>query len=140
MHTGSMKLVATAFLAMVFLNSCSGGGGVQSQPQPQATDFRGVCAALLVNDPRLALVAPAPGATGVPATVGSITFSASSLLHDLALFPSDGSAWVAGGPITPVNGNYVSSIPALKLHMTYTVLINISAGPCAYVAGSFTTQ
>ena len=133
-----MKLAATAFLAIVFLNSCAGGGNVQPQPQP--TSFRGVCNALLVDDPQLALIAPASGASGVPATVGSVTFSASRLYHDVALFPNDGSALVAGGPITTSNGNYVSSLPVLRSHVTYEVLIFPNAGPCDYVPGSFTTQ
>ena len=99
-----------------------------------------MCNALLVNDPQLALIAPAAGATGVPTTVGSITFSASRQYHDLALIPSDGSASVAGGPITPSNGNYVSTLPVLRSRVTYEVLIYPDAGPCDYVPGSFTTQ
>jgi hypothetical protein len=133
-----MKLAATAFLATAMLCACGGGGNVQSTPTPMPTD-RGVCAALLVNDPQLALIAPASGATGVPTTVGSITFSASRQYHDLALAPSDGSALVAGGPITPSNGSYVSAVPVLRSHVTYSVVIYVSEGPCAYVPGSFTT-
>lgn len=136
-----MKLVAAVFLATCFLISCGGGGGSGTvQPQPMPAPSRGGCNALLVNDPQLALIAPAPGATGVPTTVGSITFSASRLYHDLALLPSDGSALVAGGAITPVNGNYVSAVPVLRSHVTYSVLIYPDAGACAYDPGSFTTQ
>ena len=125
---------------MVVLSACAGGGSVQPQIQPLPTPTRGACSALLVNDPQLALVAPAPGATGVPTTVGSITFTASTLYHDLALIPSDGSASVAGGPITPVNGKYVSAVPLLGSHVTYQVAIYVSAGACAYFPGSFTTS
>ncbi len=133
-----MKLGATAFLAAAFLNSCAGGGNVQPQQFP-TTPLRGVCNALLANDPQLALIAPAPGATGVPTTVGSITFTASRQYHDVALVPSDGSGAVAGGPITPSNGRYVSSLPVLRSRVTYDVLIYPDAGPCSYVPGSFTT-
>ena len=133
-----MKLAATAFLALIFLNSCAGGGGVQ--PQPTATPDRGACNALLVNDPQLALLAPAAGATGVPTTIGSITFSASRLYNALTLSPNDGSGNVAGGPITPSNGNYVSALPVLRSHVTYSVTIYPSAGACVYLPGSFTTS
>ncbi len=135
-----MKLAASAFLTTALLCACGGGGNtVQPQPSP-TTPPRGVCNALLVNDPQLALIAPAAGATGVPTTVGSITFSASRQYHDVALVPSDGSALVAGGPITPASGNYMSALPALRSHVTYDVLIYPDAGPCSYVPGSFTTQ
>ncbi|HWT05838.1 MAG TPA: hypothetical protein VN224_08775 [Xanthomonadales bacterium] len=133
-----MKLAATVFLALIFLNSCAGGGSVQ--PQPTATPDRGVCNALLVNDPQLALVTPAAGATGVPTTIGSITFSASRLYNGLTLSPNDGSGNVAGGPITPSNGNYVSALPVLRSHVTYSVTIFPSAGACVYFPGSFTTS
>jgi hypothetical protein len=134
-----VKLVATAFLASIFLNSCSGGGSVQPQPFPTSPP-RGVCNALLPIDSKLALISPAANATGVPTTVGSITFSASSQYHDLALNPSDGSAQVAGGAITPSNGNYVSALPVLRSRVTYDVVIFVSEGACAYFPGSFTTQ
>jgi len=133
-----MKLGAVTFLTTAVLCACGGAGNVQPQQFP-TTPPRGVCTALLVNDPKLALIAPANGAT-VPTTVGSITFSASSQYHDLALSPSDGSGLIAGGAITPSNGNYVSSLPVLRSHVTYEVLIYPDAGPCAYVPGSFTTQ
>ncbi len=133
-----MKLAATAFLAMIVLNSCAGGGSVQ--PQPTATPDRGGCTALLVNDPQLALIAPAANATGVSTTVGSITFSASRLYHDLTLSPNDGSGNVAGGPITPSNGNYVSALPVLRSHVTYSVTISPTASACVYFPGSFTTS
>ena len=110
------------------------------QPQAPQTPSRGACAALLVNDPQLALIAPASGASGVPTTVGSIRFSASSLYNGVSLFPSDGGAQVDGGPITPANGNYVSALPVLRSHVTYTVLIYPTATACSYNPGSFTTQ
>ena len=132
-----MKLVATAFLGTVFLSAC-GGGSSSVQPSPAPT--RAPCAALLVNDPQMALVAPAAGAVGVPTTVGSITFSASRLENGLSLFPTDGGAQVDGGPITPSNGNYVSALPVLRSHVTYQVAIYPLTTSCAYFPGSFTTS
>lgn len=132
-----MKLAATSFLAIVFLNSCAGGSSSVQPPQPPS---RGVCQAFLVNDPQLALIAPAPGATGVSTTVGSITFSASRLYDGVSLFPTDGAAQVDGGPITPSNGNYVSALPVLRSHVTYSVAIYPTSGACAYFPGSFATQ
>ncbi len=131
-----MKLAAAAFLALVFLNSCAAGSSVQ----PPQTPPRGGCTALLVNDPQLALIAPAPGATGVPTTVGSITFSASRQDDGVSLFPTDGAARVDGGPITPSNGNYVSALPVLRSHVTYSVAIYPNSSGCSYNPGSFTTQ
>lgn len=141
-----------ALLALTALAACSGGGGssftrsfdfgttpapfVQGPPPPA-----GVCAALIVIDPQLALINPGNGARGVPTTIGSITFSASGLYYSLTLTPSDGSATVVGGTITAAgNGRYVSALPVLKSGLTYTVAIYPAAGfPCAYFAGSFTT-
>jgi hypothetical protein len=106
-------------------------------PPPPA----GVCNALIVIDPQLALVNPGSGAQGVPTTIGSITFSASGLYYSLALLPSDGSGQVVGGTITAAgSGRYVSALPVLKSGVTYTVLIYPAAGfACAYFPGSFTT-
>jgi hypothetical protein len=134
-----MKLVAAALLGTAFLIGCSGGGSVQPQPQPSPVPTRAPCTALIVNDPQLALIAPAAGATGVPTTVGSITFSASRLENGLSLFPADGGAQVDGGPITASNGNYVSALPVLRSHVTYQVAIYPLTTSCAYFPGSFTT-
>ncbi len=152
-----MALVAAAALA-----ACSGGGAVTGNaamfptslttpgttpapfpfvagPPPPA----GVCNALLVNDPKLALVFPANGATGVSTTVGSITFTAARLYYTLVLVPSDGSATLVGGPITALAtaGAYVSALPPLKPGMKYDIAIYPSSTlACAYFPGAFTTQ
>jgi hypothetical protein len=108
-----------------------------------------------VFDRNAKLVSPASGATGVPTTVGTVTFTvdlASLRSGTLTLFvpanPANQGA-VQGGPIsTDANGVSSSSVPALAPHTTYTAAVDVRpvdpvtgcTGQAGASLGSFTTQ
>jgi Bacterial Ig-like domain len=139
-----------AILAALFvtpLAACAGGGSTApSEPCPAVTG---------VFDSSAKLVSPANGATGVPTTVGTVSFTvtiASLRSGTLTLFvpgnPGNQGA-VQGGPIsTDANGVSSSSVPALAPHTTYTVGIVARPvdpvtgcpGQAGATPGSFTTQ
>ncbi len=123
------------------LAGCSGGGTTTGHP----------CPALGVGDPGATLVSPAKGATGVPVTVGTITFTVTipSLRQGtVTLSPTDNSGLITGGPVSTDRNNISSSvIPTLRPAVTYTVTIRLSSPPDAYCSsfvegdlGTFTTQ
>ena len=107
-----------------------------------------------LTDTQAHLVTPAPGATGVSPTIGSITvaYGNVNVLNMVTLSPSDGSVGVpanedySGGPTA--SGTVRLLIPPLKPATTYTVIGQradmVHAVGCfqpvtAYF-GSFTTQ
>lgn len=144
-----------AILAALFvmpLAACAGGGStVSSGPSGP----NGCPAVTGVFDANAKLVSPAGGATGVPTTVGTVTFTvtiASLRSGTLTLFvpanPGNQGA-VQGGPIsTDANGVSSSPVPALAPHTTYTATVHVRpvdpVTGCTSQAdatlGSFTTQ
>jgi hypothetical protein len=101
------------------------------------------------------MLAPAPGATGVPTNGTSVEVSYDPPSGSLRVVASDGTS-LAGGPLTPAPspapaGAVVSALPPLAPHTTYTAFVDANygpAGPCpvgrtgpqTFNLGSFTTQ
>ncbi len=113
--------------------------------------------------PAVQLVAPANGAKGVPANIGSITVAGYPYgylggVASLLLTPASGSAVTSTAPVplssaAPSGGTspaqYVARIPTLAAATTYTVVLGYTdwantppscAGPATLPLGSFTTQ
>jgi hypothetical protein len=119
-----------------------------SAPQPSAGVL---CPNVILVDPQATLVAPAKGATGVPVTIGTISFTVSNvaLQHGVVTLTAGGSSnQITAGAITTVNGLSSVSIPTLAPATTYTAVVaSTSSGPagtaCPGVVegnlGSFTT-
>ena len=115
------------------IGSVLGGGGGVAQ-----------CTVALISG---TLLSPANGATGVPGSVGTISFSVSNagmLAGSLLLTPSGGGAPITGGPITGTAANASAAVPALAAHTTYvaTLSANLPGDPCnprGSLLGSFTT-
>ena len=138
-----MQRAMLAVLFVIPLAACAGGGSTAPTP---------VCPAIVAPpiDPNAKLVSPASGATGVPTTVGTVTFTvtvASLRSGYLTLYipATPGQGRLLGGPIsTDANGVSSSSIPALAPHTTYNATVGLPSqcpggGPYA-ILGSFTTQ
>ena len=143
------RLMLAAFLGAISLAGCSGGGAnvpAGGSPCPAATG---------IFDGNAKLVSPVPGATGVPATVGALSFTVSNP----ALRSGTVTLWVAvgsgnapvvqGGPVTTgANGVSTASLPVLQAHTTYDARIDAHlvdpSGNCVGAVdgdlGSFTTQ
>lgn len=142
------RLAALALLAALpTLMACS-GSAMEDAAVPGCPAVAGVV------DPQATLVAPAKGATGVPTTLGTISFTVSNtalLQGTLTLWvqtPTGSAPAITGGPITVSNNVASSSIPTLQAATTYTAIVQanppISPGsPCKGSVtgnlGSFTT-
>jgi len=147
-----MQRAILAALFVIPLAACAGGGSTVPSGPLRLTPCPAVAGAF---DANAKLVSPASGATGVPTTVGTVTFTvtiASLRSGILTLFvpanPGNVGA-VQGGPIsTDANGVSSSSIPALAPHTTYTVTVDAypvdpvtgCPGQVYATLGSFTTQ
>ena len=143
------RCVLVVSLAVLALAGCSGGGPVTHPPPP---DFG--CPSKTVADSQAKLVSPAPGASGVSPTVGSITLAygdAAVVNWGVSLTPNDGSAGMSAGGNPPQNlppsGVVTFPVPTLKSGTTYTVTgqnINMAHLICFTTVtanfGSFTTQ
>jgi hypothetical protein len=141
-----MRSVSAVLIVMLGLVACGGGGSSANMSRTEPLPCPAITAA---QDPTLALVSPANGATGVAVTVGSVTFSATFSYDTLTLTPSDGSAVVAGGPVMVSNGRDTSAVPVLRSGVTYQVMVRtmptaLGFPACSYAftntIGSFTTQ
>ena len=140
--------ICAAFLAALAVAGCSGGGAT-------VTGGSAPCPVAGVFDPNAKLVSPAPGATGVPVTVGALSFTVSNP----ALRSGTVTLWIAvgsgnapvvqGGSITTdANGVSTASLPVLQRHTTYDARIHATpigpSGTCLGAVdgdlGSFTTQ
>jgi hypothetical protein len=138
-----MRFLRASFAAaLVLTGGCTGGGSLQCQAIPVA-----------ILAPPL-MVAPAPGATGVPTTGTSVEISYNPPSGSLRVVAGDGTT-IAGGPLTPAPSpppaGVVSALPPLAPHTTYTVFVDANygpAGPCpvgrtgpqSFNLGTFTTQ
>jgi hypothetical protein len=132
------SLIAAAF-ALAFFTGCGGGAaGVGPTIGPIA-----YCAVALISG---ALISPTSGATGVPTTVGTVSFSVDGrmLRGTFELDPVAGGAAVFGSAITGTASAASVSVPALQAHTTYRAVVsaNLPGDPCnprvAYL-GAFTT-
>jgi hypothetical protein len=137
-------------LGLAALAACSGGGGTTPAPDPFG------CPASSVVDTQAKLVSPAPGATGVPTSIGTITFSYSNpglTGAHFALTGTDGSGFTIGqflgdNGVTVTGPNTASfNVPPLKPRTTYSVggaTVNVAHLICFHDVsanlGSFTTQ
>jgi hypothetical protein len=129
------------------------GGDGSSSPFVVVTDPppRGLpCTAIVLSGPPL--VSPAPGSTGVPASLSVLTFGPlpipDVITATATLSGSDGTT-ITSGPLTftsTSNGTYTASIAGLQPHTTYTVKVTgtIDERGCTFAVlgndGSFTTQ
>ncbi|HEY4442202.1 MAG TPA: hypothetical protein VGN14_17210 [Candidatus Elarobacter sp.] len=135
-------LIAGAFALLLF-TGCSGGGGLFAQPKP--TDFpTGYC---LVPPIPGTLISPAPNATNVPKTVGTITFSvgnAGLIGGTLTLINTANQTSITAGPVTGTAANASATIPVLQPNTTYNASVSNTipgdaCNPRTAVLGSFTT-
>jgi hypothetical protein len=141
-----MQRAILAALFVIPLAACAGGGSTAPSP---------VCPAVVAPpvDPNAKLVSPASGATGVPTTVGTVTFTVTvaslrSGILTLYVPATPGQGRLLGGPIsTDANGVSSSSVPALASRTTYNATVGFPIDPVsgcpggAYaILGSFTTQ
>lgn len=142
-------------LAMAAVAASAGCGGAgSSSPTVVINPPLGPlpCPALALNGP--ALVSPAPGSTGVPASLSVLTFGPLPIPDIISaaatLSGSDGST-ITSGPLTFISsptslGTYTASIAGLQPHTTYTVKVTgtINERGCINAVlgndGSFTTQ
>jgi hypothetical protein len=144
------RLCAAVF-AIMALSACSGAGSTTTATPAGAKP----CNITGIVDPNARLVSPAPGATGVSISVGSLSFTVSNAAlrtGTVTLWISVGSGSapaVEAGPIaTDANGVSSASLPVLQPHTTYEARIHVverdSAGNCVGVVdgdlGPFTTQ
>ncbi len=142
--------------ALCAFAGCSGGlfnSGSGGNPCPS-----GPVAVTAVAPP--ALIAPADGATGVPANGASVEITYDPPSGALAVIAPDGTA-VNGAPLVPAQGSsgttpppgaVTSALPPLAAHTTYTVRVAAiypPANPCVagayagattFTLGTFTTQ
>jgi len=144
-----MQRAILAALFVMPLAGCAGGGSTAPSGPNHCPAITGVF------DANAKLVSPASGATGVPTTVGTVSFTVtigSLRSGTLTLFvpgnPGNLGA-VQGGPIsTDANGVSSSSVPALAPHTTYTASVVARpvdpvtgcTGQAGATLGSFTTQ
>jgi hypothetical protein len=123
--TASMHRSSLVFLIAFALAGCSGGGSAAGPV---------VCnGAVGIVDANAALVAPAKGATGVAATIGTISFTVTVpvLQHGVLTLWVPTSAGgltpaVTAGTISTVNGVSSASIPALAPATTYTAVVTVT--------------
>ena len=146
-----MNLRSAMLCATLVFASCAGGGttlgcggrGCLDLPPPSTP-----CPVPgLAPDPTLTLISPARGATGVPVTVGTITFSGTYAYATAFVVPHDGTLPLTGLPVTVSNGVDSITVPVLHAGVTYDVQpvpVPITLSPDCTVnttqtAGSFTT-
>jgi hypothetical protein len=138
-----------ALVAILALGACAGGGAMMATTPTQCPAIAGIF------DPNARLVSPAPGATGVSTSIGSLSFTVSlaalrSGTVTLGVSAGSGSApAVEAGPITTdANGVSSASLPLLQPHTTYDARIHANpldpASGCRGAVdgdlGTFTTQ
>jgi hypothetical protein len=149
------RLLRFAFAAAIgaALAGCGAGSGSfgGSTIHPPGGTIPMVCTAIVLPGPPLQ--SPAPGSTGVPASLSVLTFGPlpipDIITATATLSGSDGST-ITSGPLTftstPPTGAYTASIAGLQPHTTYTVKVTgtINERGCNYAVlgndGSFTTQ
>lgn|GEM_PF-3257647 len=97
------------------------------------------------------LIAPAPGATGVPATIGQISLTAYSVSTitgaKVVLAPTNGGAVISSTAVIASGTNtYIATIPALSSGVTYRAQFTYDPGAITCHVfnttdlGTFTTQ
>lgn len=143
-----VKRRIVAVFALAALSGCGGGGG--------SAGFIDPCPILpAVTDPLATLTAPAKGATGVSASIGSVSFTVTNadlqtgIFQLVATSPPSSTPVVFRPAITAGAGGVLSvAIPALQPHTTYDATIEAFPGVpdtnCRAQVnaelGSFTTQ
>jgi hypothetical protein len=136
------KSLIAAVLALAFFTGCGGGatgGSTSGGPPPVAQ-----CTVALVPG---ALISPASGATGVPTTVGAVSFSVSDgrmLGGTFELDPVAGGGAVFGTAITGTASAASAGVPTLQPHTAYQARLsaNLPGDPCnprTSLLGTFTT-
>ncbi len=141
--THRLALWVAAIGTISALAACTGRGAT-AEP-----DFG--CPGTSVVDTQASLISPAPGATGVSPSIGTITFSYSvdGIPNFVSLYGGGESVMPIAGtsPTFPANGVASVRIPVLKAGTTYTVgsgNVNIVHLICFHhisaQLGTFTTQ
>lgn len=132
---------AAGAIALAVWTGCAGAAGPVA---PGSGGPIGQCTAALIAG---SLLAPAPGATGVPTSQGAISFSvgnAAMLAGTFLLTPAGGGAPIPGGTITGTASNAFVIIPVLQPHTTYAASLSANlpgdaCNPRSAFLGSFTT-
>jgi hypothetical protein len=140
----AFTVLVTAFA--VSLTACGGAGSTRFPPIP-------MCEALgLPTDPQAALVAPGNGVSGVPVTVGTVSFVVGdAALRQGATFTlfGNGVFFTTTQIATAANGVMSVTIPPLQANSLYTAQVSAALPPerqtpCGKQIlgrlGTFTTQ